>query len=67
MSALARDDWYMTPDEYLEFERKSETKHDYINGLVVAMSGVLGPHSIIQGNVSGRLHRAFDGPAQGLW
>jgi len=28
----------LTPEEYLEFERKSETKHEHFNGEVFVMS-----------------------------
>ena len=32
---------YVTPEEYLKLERASETKHEYFEGEVVAMAGVL--------------------------
>ena len=30
---------YLTPKEYLAFERKATTKHEYLKGQIVAMSG----------------------------
>jgi len=32
---------YVTPDEYLALERQSREKHEYVNGAIVAMGGVL--------------------------
>jgi len=42
---------YMTPEEYLEFERKSEAKHEYVNGCVYAMSGASLRHAILIRNL----------------
>ena len=38
---------YMTPDEYLEMEEKSDIKHEYIDGYVYAMAGAKDPHVTI--------------------
>ena len=46
---MATQPQYMTPEEYLEFERNSPAKHEYIRGTVVAMSGSLAPHNRIAG------------------
>jgi Uma2 family endonuclease len=37
----------MTEAEYLEFERKSESKHEFIDGEVFAMSGASRAHNLI--------------------
>jgi Uma2 family endonuclease len=37
----------LTLEEYLEFERKSETKHEYFNGEVFAMSGAKWNHNVV--------------------
>ena len=38
MSSIAAQT-HLTPEEYLAFERKATTKHEYLNGQIVAMSG----------------------------
>lgn len=42
----------MTPEEYLAFEEKSDTKHEYINGEVYAMSGTTDNHNTIALNMA---------------
>lgn len=37
----------MTPDEYLAFDHTSETKHEYVDGSIVAMAGASDNHSLI--------------------
>jgi Uma2 family endonuclease len=44
---------YITPDEYLEMEEKSEIKHEYIDGYVYAMAGANDPHVTIASNAFG--------------
>ena len=34
-----------TPDEYLEFERQAESRHEYLDGLVFEMAGESLAHS----------------------
>jgi len=46
---------YMTEDEYLEFERNSPMRHEYVNGVVYAMSGATLAHN----RIVTRLHRAL--------
>jgi len=41
---------YLTPEEYLAFERQSEIKHEYFDGEVYAMTGGTVTHSQIVGN-----------------
>jgi Uma2 family endonuclease len=41
----------MTPEEYLEFERAAEFRHEYYDCVVYAMSGASLPHVIITGNL----------------
>lgn len=45
-----------TIEEYLLLERQAETKSDYLNGEIFAMSGASRPHNLIGGNVFARLH-----------
>src|SRR5258708_24477087 len=42
---------YITPQEYLERERKAEYKSEYWNGQIFAMSGASEPHGAIASNL----------------
>lgn len=42
---------HWTEDEYLAFERVSETRHEFVNGDVYAMSGASLRHGDIVGNI----------------
>jgi Uma2 family endonuclease len=46
---------YFTPEEYLEIERISPIKHEYLQGQMVAMAGASKAHAIITGNLSALL------------
>jgi len=46
---------YFTPEEYLEIERMSLIKHEYLQGQLVAMAGASKAHVIITGNLSALL------------
>lgn len=46
---------YFTPEDYLEIERISLLKHDYIQGQLVATAGASKAHVIITGNLSAQL------------
>lgn len=50
--ALTRSYSYFTPEEYLEIERISTIKHEYLQGQIVAMAGASKAHVIITGNLS---------------
>ena len=45
----------LTPEAYLELERQSEAKHEYIDGTLVAMAGASANHSRIQFNLIANL------------
>ena len=65
MKQLLKDDLLYTVEEYLAFERDSETKHEYISGLIVAMAGATREHNLITGNVAQRLRNQLDdGPCE---
>ena len=49
--AIPVRDRYYTPEEYLAQEREAEYKSEYIAGQVVAMSGVIREHSLINSNL----------------
>jgi Uma2 family endonuclease len=57
MSALPKN--FMTPEEYLKFERQSDIKHEYLDGEIFAMSGASEPHNVIVGNTFASLHAQF--------
>jgi Uma2 family endonuclease len=42
---------YFTPQEYLEIDRKSEFKSEYIDGQIVAMTGASREHNLIVTNI----------------
>ena len=44
---------YLTPKAFLEFERESYIKHEYLNGEVFVMSKSSIPHNIIFSNIFG--------------
>ena len=41
----------MTVEEYLELERHSDVKHEYIDGYVYAMAGGTSTQSVISANI----------------
>ena len=49
MSAPAQPEY--TPEQYLALERRAETKSEYVNGRVYAMTGASANHNRITGNV----------------
>ncbi len=46
---------YFTPEDYLELERMSPIKHEYLQGEVIAMAGASKAHVILVGNLSALL------------
>ncbi len=51
----------ITPAEYLEIERKAETKSEYIDGRMYAMSGASEAHNIITLNIGSELRSQLRG------
>ncbi len=51
MTVLRKEDVYLTPEEYLAGERVSQTKHEYLAGMVYAMAGGSTAHNRISRNV----------------
>ena len=49
----------MTPEEFLAFERASDEKHEYRDGLIVAMSGAKRAHNLISVNIGSSLHASL--------
>lgn len=48
---LAESKKYYTVEEYLAFERKSEEKHEYSGGKIIAMAGASREHNLIGTNI----------------
>jgi Uma2 family endonuclease len=47
---------YITPEEYLVFERKANYRSEYFNGEIFAMAGASKKHNLIVGNAFAELH-----------
>jgi Uma2 family endonuclease len=41
----------MTFEEYLEFEKRADTRHEFVDGFTFAMAGANNVHNVISGNV----------------
>lgn len=52
---------FMSPEEYLAMERDSETKHEYLDGEVYAMTGASENHNMIQLNIGTSLRTQVRG------
>lgn len=50
---------YITPEQYLEIERKAEFKSEYYQGEMFAMSGAKAPHNVLSLNVAAELRQQF--------
>ena len=48
---ITKEKKYISPEEYLKLERGSETKHEYFNGEIFAMSGASINHNMITVNL----------------
>ncbi len=55
MMTVSKSHAYFTPEDYLEIERISPIKHEYLQGQIVAMAGASKAHVIITGNLSAQL------------
>lgn len=53
---MALPEKFMTPEDYLKFERAREDRHEYFDGEVVALNGSTYSHSLIVGNTGANLH-----------
>ena len=61
MSALEKIATLVTVEEYLEGERKSEVRHEYVAGDVYDMAGASRTHNRIAGKIHTALQNAFRG------
>jgi len=51
----------MTEEEYLAVERAAETRSEFHDGEVYAMSGASRPHNLISLNLASRIHTQLEG------
>ena len=54
---------YLTPEAYLEFERKAMTKNEYVNGDIIAMAGASFAHNFITLDTATHLNNQLMGTA----
>jgi Uma2 family endonuclease len=47
---------FLTPEQYLEIERKAERKSEYWNGEMFAMAGASEPHNLVASNTASLAH-----------
>ncbi len=52
---------YLTPEEYLTIERKAESKSEYIDGEMVAMTGASRKHNLIVINIAREISQQLRG------
>lgn len=52
---------YITPEEYLEAERKAEFRSEYVDGQIYAMAGTSWWHNVIMMNLSREVSAALKG------
>ncbi len=52
---------YLTPEEYLRIERAAETKSEYFDGDVFAMTGASRKHNLIALNIAAELRQQLKG------
>ena len=48
---------FITPEEYLEIDRKAQLKSEYFAGRIIAFAGASKEHNLIVTNVIAGLHR----------
>jgi Uma2 family endonuclease len=57
---------HVSPETYLDFERKDEWKNEYFNGVIYAMPGVSYPHALINTNLIAALGNQLHGTPFGV-
>ena len=61
MTAVAKASHWISPEEYLEGERFSDIRHEYVDGTVYAMAGASADHNRISGNIFTELSNRLRG------
>jgi Uma2 family endonuclease len=52
---------FLTAQDYLAWERQQETRHEYLNGQIFAMTGASRAHNVLCLNLAASLHQQFRG------
>ncbi len=52
---------FVTPEQYLEFDRNSDTRHEYVFGEIVPVMGATPWHGLIVVNTSAAVHNRISG------
>ena len=60
-SVLAQSEQLVSLEDYLEGERLSEIRHEYVGGYAYAMAGASDDHNRIVGNIYSSLHQRLRG------
>ena len=60
-NALAQAEHLLSVEDYLDGERFSEIRHEYVGGYVYAMAGASDDHNRIVGNIFSELHQRLRG------
>lgn len=60
-TTVSKPDPWISPEEYLEAERRAETKSEYLDGRIYAMAGASFAHNAIVGNLVVDLGRQLKG------
>ncbi len=61
MTALAKIDFWVSPEDYLTGEVEALSRHEYLGGEVYAMAGTTRLHNLIAGNAYGSLQQQLRG------
>lgn len=52
---------FLTPQDYLDWERQQETRHEFLDGHVFAMTGASRAHNVLCLNIAASLHQQLRG------
>lgn len=60
-TAQPLNQYVLTEQEYLQLEQQATTRHEFIDGVMVAMAGSSKQHNLIAGNIFAHFHSALKG------
>ncbi|MGI9175343.1 MAG: Uma2 family endonuclease [Rhodothermales bacterium] len=59
--ALLQTEPYVSPEDYLAAEAEADTRHEYVDGHILAMAGASEAHNLVKDNLRSELHRRLRG------